>query len=78
MRKQRKIVIVSLNGMKPVGGVERVVFYLYDILSKNNCGMWKCVEILQCKFSLGKLNLLVYPILFSLRLFFMRNKMENR
>ena len=44
MKKQKKIVIVSINGMKSVGGVERVVFYLHQILSNKYE-----VQILQAK-----------------------------
>lgn len=69
MKKQKKIVIVSINGMKSVGGVERVVFYLHQILSNEYE-----VRILQAKHSFGRLNLVFYPLWFSLKLCFIRNK----
>lgn len=67
--KRKKIIIVSMNGMKPVGGVERVVFYLHQILSEKYE-----VKLLSIKISFGKLNLLIYPLLFSIYLCFIRNK----
>lgn len=69
MKKKKKIVIVSINGMKNVGGVERVVFYLHQILSKNYD-----VRILKACHSFGRFNLLIYPLWFSLKLLFIRNK----
>lgn len=69
MKEKKKIVIVSINGMKSVGGVERVVFYLHQILSKKYD-----VRIMKANHSFGRFNLLIYPLWFSLKLLFIRNK----
>lgn len=64
----KKIIIVSLNGDDNSGGVERVVYYLNNILS----GMYD-VSILKREVSFGGFDKIIYPFLFSLKLFFIRN-----
>jgi glycosyltransferase involved in cell wall biosynthesis len=62
------IILVSLNGDDNSGGVERVVFYLKNILSEKYS-----VSILKRNGKPGKLDKLIYPLLFSIRLLFKRN-----
>jgi glycosyltransferase involved in cell wall biosynthesis len=65
-----KIIIVSINGIGIAGGVERVCFYLNEILSKEYT-----VKILTGKhLPFGKLNTIIQPTLISVRLLFMKNK----
>ena len=58
-----KIIIVSLNGDDNSGGVERVVYYLKAILSEKYS-----VSMLKRNGKPFKLDKLIYPLLFSLRL----------
>ena len=69
--KEIKIVLVSLLGVSNSGGVERVTYYLKDILEShfNNVKL-----ITRGKISFGKLCNFIWPFLISIRLFFMRNK----
>jgi glycosyltransferase involved in cell wall biosynthesis len=69
-RSYKKIVIVSLYGITNAGGVERVCYYLYEILSKKY--PVQLVTKLNIKF--GKFDTLLQPILMSIRLCFIRNK----
>jgi glycosyltransferase involved in cell wall biosynthesis len=62
---QKKIILVSLNGDDNSGGVERVVYYLNVILREKYP-----VSILRRMRKPGKFDKLVYPMLFSLYLFF--------
>jgi len=64
----KKIIIVSLNGDDNSGGVERVVYYLKIILSKKYA-----VSIIKRKGRQRKIDKLLYPLLFSLRLLFRKN-----
>jgi glycosyltransferase involved in cell wall biosynthesis len=64
----QKILIVSINGDDNSGGVERVVFYLNDILSKKYS-----VELLSRKGRPHKFDKIVYPLLFSFILLFKKN-----
>lgn len=64
----KKIVLVSLNGDDNSGGVERVVYYLNRILSEQYD-----VSILKRGISFGGFDKIIYPLLFSLKLFFIRN-----
>jgi glycosyltransferase involved in cell wall biosynthesis len=64
-----KILLVSLNGDDNSGGVERVVYYLNKILSEHYS-----VFIKQRTVKLGLFDKIVYPFLFSLELFFIKNK----
>ena len=65
----KKIYIVSMLGVSNAGGVEKVSYYLKEILKEK----YK-VEILQKgKVSFGKLNNLIQPVLLSLRLCFKKN-----
>lgn len=61
---KKRIAIVSIFGNESEGGVERVVYYLKELLQ----GQFD-VEILSMKRSYGKLNLFIYPVWLSLRLF---------
>ena len=61
----KNIILVSLNGDDNSGGVERVVYYLKAILSEKYS-----VSMLQRKGNPGKLDKLIYPLFFSLRLLF--------
>lgn len=64
------IIIVSLNGVNNAGGVERVSWFLKEIL-KNQYP----VRVLQrTKFSFGKFDTILQPLFISLRLFFMPEK----
>lgn len=67
--KDKKIVIVSMNGMRSVGGVERVVYYLNQIFSEKYE-----VKIIERKKTFGKFDLIIWPVLFSFKLIFIRNK----
>lgn len=67
----KKIILVSLNGIGNKGGVERVSWYLNDILSRN----FSKVQLLtRGKLFPGKIGNLIWPILLSLKLCFIRNK----
>lgn len=70
MKKEKLIYIVSLNGIKNAGGVERVTFYLNEILKDK----YSVRIITKGKLNFGKLNNLIHPILLSLKLFFIPNK----
>jgi glycosyltransferase involved in cell wall biosynthesis len=65
---KQKIILVSLNGNDNSGGVERVVYYLNSILSEKYP-----VSILERKGKPQKIDKLIYPLLFSLRLVFKKN-----
>lgn len=69
--KEKKIILVSLNGLCNKGGVERVSWYLNDILKRN----FTEVRLLtRGRLFKGKIGNLVWPFLLSLRLCFIRNK----
>lgn len=69
-RNRKKIVIVSLYGIGNAGGVERVNYYLNEILREKYD-----VRILQkTRYSLGKLDILIQPVLMAMRLCLIRNK----
>jgi glycosyltransferase involved in cell wall biosynthesis len=61
----KKITIVSLNGDDNSGGVERVVYYLKNILVERFS-----VSILKRKGRLQKIDKIFFPLLFSLKLLF--------
>lgn len=63
--KKQKIIIVSLFGLDSEGGVERVVYYLKEILDNKYT-----IEILTLGRSPKKFDALVGPILLSFKLFF--------
>ncbi len=66
----KKIYIVSQLGVSNAGGVEKVSYYLNELLKEKYD-----VEIIKRgKLSFGKLNNLIQPFLISLRLVFLRNK----
>jgi glycosyltransferase involved in cell wall biosynthesis len=65
-----KIIIVSLNGMDNSGGVERVTYYLNEILSP-----YYDVRILtRLNFSFGKIDVLIQSMLLIFRLLFIPKK----
>jgi glycosyltransferase involved in cell wall biosynthesis len=65
------IIIVSFNGIDNSGGVERVSYYLHEILREKYP-----VQILtRTPFSFGKFDILFQPIIASLRLFFIQSKL---
>ena len=67
----KKIILVSLNGIGNKGGVERVSWYLNDILSSN----FSDVQVLtRGKLFPGKIGNLLWPFLLSIKLSFIRNK----
>ena len=67
----KKIILVSLNGIGNKGGVERVSWYLYDILCRN----FSDVQLLtRGKLFPGKVGNLLWPLLLSLKLRFNKNK----
>ncbi len=61
--EKRKITILTYNGEKRAGGVERVVYYLRKVLQNN----YKIAEI-KVKKDFGRWNYVFYPVIFSLRL----------
>jgi glycosyltransferase involved in cell wall biosynthesis len=68
MKKKADITIVSLNGDDNSGGVERVVYYLKNILSDRFT-----VSILKRDGGPKKTDKILYPLLFSLKLLFYKN-----
>lgn len=70
MGKQKTIYIVSLNGIKNAGGVEKVTYYLNEILKEK----YPVKIITKNKLNFGKLNNLIHPMLISIKLLFLRNK----
>jgi len=69
--KTKQIVIVSLNGIGNAGGVERVCYYLVDILRWKGYTV-RVLEKLPVRF--GRLDALFQPIIASMRLAFIRDK----
>jgi len=65
---KKNIIIVSLNGDDNSGGVERVVFYLKNILSQKFD-----VLILKREGKQGKFDKIFYPLIFSIKLYFYQN-----
>ncbi|SFI95739.1 Glycosyl transferases group 1 [Treponema bryantii] len=67
----KKIILVSLNGIGNKGGVERVSWYLNEILTDH----FDNVQVLtRGKLMPGKIGNLIWPVLLSLKLCFIRNK----
>ncbi len=66
----KKIYIVSQLGVSNAGGVEKVSYYLKELLKDK----YDVHIITRGKFSFGKLNNLIHPFLISLRLLFLKNK----
>ena len=68
---EKKIILVSLNGIGNKGGVERVSWYLNDILTRN----FSNVQLLtRGKLFPGKIGNLLWPFFLSLKLCFIKNK----
>lgn len=68
---KKKIILVSLNGIGNKGGVERVSWYLNDILIRN----FDNVQLMtRGRLFPGKIGNLLWPVLLSLKLCFIRNK----
>jgi glycosyltransferase involved in cell wall biosynthesis len=69
--KRSHIIIVSFNGTDNSGGVERVSYYLHEILREKYL-----VRILtKTSLSFGKFDIIFQPLIASFRLFFMRRKL---
>jgi glycosyltransferase involved in cell wall biosynthesis len=69
--KKLDILIVSFNGIDNSGGVERVSYYLHEILREKYS-----VQILtKTHFSFGKFDIIFQPIIASIRLFFIPSKL---
>jgi glycosyltransferase involved in cell wall biosynthesis len=68
MKKTTDVTIVSLNGDDNSGGVERVVYYLKNILSERYS-----VSIMKRNGKHKKTDKILYPFLFSIKLLFFRN-----
>ncbi len=64
MKNKNDIYIVSMNGVSNAGGVEKVSYYLNEILSKK----YSVKFITKTRFNFGKLNNIVQPVLISLKL----------
>ncbi len=71
MKQTNKIFIVSMNGTSNAGGVEKVSYYLNEILSEK----YDVKFITKTKINFGKINNLIQPILISLKLFFKHNRL---
>lgn len=71
MKNKNGIYIVSMNGVSNAGGVEKVSYYLNEILSEK----YDVKFITRNKFHFGKLNNLIHPILISLKLFFKHDRL---
>lgn len=67
---RKRIVIVSLYGTGNAGGVERVNDYLYEILKAK----YDVLILQKTNHSLGKLDILIQPVLMAMRLCLIRNK----
>ena len=68
---EKKIILLSLNGAGNKGGVERVSWYLNDILSRN----FSDVQLItRGKAFTGKIGNLLWPLMLSLKLCFIPNK----
>ncbi len=65
----KKIYIVSQLGVSNAGGVEKVSYYLYEILKEK----YDIEIITRGKLNFGKLNNLIQPVLISLKLAFKKN-----
>lgn len=71
IENKTKIILVSLLGVKNAGGVERVSYYLKDILERN----FSNVKLLERgKPSFGKFSNILWPFLLSLKLYFIKDK----
>lgn len=66
----KRIYLISLFGTGNAGGVERVTYYLQQILSEK----FEVHVLKKGRLSFGKLDKFIYPILISLILFFIPNK----
>ena len=64
MKEIKKILIVSMNGFSNAGGVEKVSYYLNELLKQK----YETQVIQKTKLSFGKLNNLIQPVLISLKL----------
>lgn len=67
---KKKVCLVSLNGTGNTGGVERVSYYLEQILSEQ----FDVQIVTKGKFSFGKADKLLYPILIAIKLAFIPEK----
>jgi glycosyltransferase involved in cell wall biosynthesis len=69
--KNPEIIIVSFNGTDDSGGIERVSYYLYEILRDK----YHVRVLTKTSFSFGKFDMVFQPFIASLRLFFTRHKL---
>jgi glycosyltransferase involved in cell wall biosynthesis len=68
--KKCHVIIVSFNGVDNSGGVERVSYYLHEILREK----YQVRILTKTNFSFGKFDIIFQPVIASFRLFFMRDK----
>ncbi len=68
--KSKKIILVSHNGIGNLGGVERVCFYMKEILEKE----YFVNTMVKPRFSFGKLNVFMYSFINTFKLLLRRNK----
>ena len=68
MKNVEKILIVSMNGFSNAGGVEKVSYYLNELLSQK----YETKVVTKTKLNFGKVNNLLQPILISLKLKFFK------
>lgn len=66
----KTIIIASLNGIENAGGLERVTYYIYEMLRPD----FRVKIIKRLPVSFGKLDFMIQPLLLSIRLFFIPNK----
>lgn len=73
MNEINKILIVSMNGFSNAGGVEKVSYYLNELLSQK----YETQVVMKSKLSFGKLNNLIQPVLISLKLKFSKSAKKS-
>jgi Glycosyltransferase len=66
----KTIIIASLNGIENAGGLERITYYIYEILRPD----FRVKIIKRLPVSFGKFNFIFQPLILSIRLFFIPNK----
>lgn len=70
INKKPRVIIVSFNGTDDSGGVERVSYYLREILREN----YPVRILTKTSFSFGRFDIIFQPLIASFRLFFTRKK----
>ena len=66
----KTIIIASLNGIENAGGLERVTYYIYEMLRAD----FRVKIIKRLPVSFGKLDFILQSLILSIRLFFIPNK----